>query len=158
MRFEAIGLHWRNLRISFCSGSGPGFLTGWDAAAPRQRSILIDTLHHYFTEEPQAALPAGPETIEPRLEAGIRRILEPGNVGLNNFILGRLAEIALADGSLLGKEGAVILEIGERLGFDSAPTYRIMVAAADQAGVQANTRFNRAALALRRSLGMDPCG
>jgi len=155
-RHPAPGLERAAMDVVACGGV---LVLGADGEiGDREVKILIDILHHYFTDEPQAALPSSPEDVERILATGVDVIVGANNVGLINFVLGRLAEIALADGSLLGKEGAVILGIGERLGFDSAATYQIMVAAAEQAGVQAHTRFNRAALALRRSLGMTPCG
>jgi uncharacterized tellurite resistance protein B-like protein len=116
--------------------------------------ILVEILHHYFTDEPEREIPANGADLEPRLAAAIAEVNQLGEERHKTFILSRLADIALADGALMDKEGARILEIAQALEVPPKAAYGILVGAAQAVGFKVDVKLNRVAAELRRSLGV----
>jgi len=114
--------------------------------------ILVQILHYYFTDEPEKEIVTDRKEIEGKLPQVIRTIKEKGEEDDKNFILSRLADIALADGALMDSEGSVILQVGEWLGMPAREAYRIIVQAAQAVGFRTDVKLNRIAEELRRSL------
>lgn len=74
------------------------------------------------------------------------------------FIVSPLAEIALADGALMDREGAVVLDIAERLKLPARVAYETFVGAANVVGFRVDAKLNRVAEQLRRSLRVGSTG
>jgi len=113
--------------------------------------ILIQILHHYFTDEPECFIETDRKIIMEQLPITLKLIKEQGDGDDRLFILSRLSDIALADGALMEQEGSVILEMAEALEVPSREAYAIMVGAAQTMGFRVDVKLNRIAEGLRRS-------
>jgi Zn-dependent protease with chaperone function/uncharacterized tellurite resistance protein B-like protein len=114
--------------------------------------ILVQILHHYFTDEPEKEITTDRGEIEERLPKAAAVIKAEGNDDEKSFVLSRLADIALADGALVEAEGTVILHVAELLGVPGKTAYAIMVGAAQAVGFRTDVKLNRIAERLRKSL------
>ena len=122
-----------------------------------ETKILIEVLHRYFTDEPEKEIPTDARETQTRLEEAIKQANELGDEDDKEFVVSRLADIALADGALMGEEGAVVLQIAERLRLPARSAYGILVGAAEAVGFRVDVKLNRIADELRRSLRIG-CG
>jgi len=114
--------------------------------------ILIEVLHRYFTDEPEKEIIAERTEIEKRLDEAIDTMNKHGSEQDKAFVISRLSEVALADGALMDEEGGTVLAIAQKLKLSSKTAYSIMVGAANALGFKVDTRLNRAAEDLRKSL------
>ena len=114
--------------------------------------LLVQQLHSIFTDEPEDVIVTDREEIARRLPEACKVIVEEGDDGTKQFLLSRIAEIALADGALMDKEAEVIHEIAKMLEVPEKVTYAIIVGAAQSVGFRADIKLNRIAAQLRRSL------
>lgn len=114
--------------------------------------ILVQILHHYFTDEPEQEITTDRGEIQERLPKSAAVVKAEGNDQEKMFVLSRLADIALADGALVESEGTVILQVAEMLGVPGKTAYSVIVAAAQAVGFRADVKLNRIAERLRRSL------
>lgn len=120
--------------------------------------ILVQTLHRWFTDEPEREIVTDRMRIASELPALAALIGREGDEADKAFVLSRLAEIALADGALVDVEGSVVLQVAEMLGLPSRAAYNVLVGAAQAVGFRADIKLNRIAERLRRSLqsGLGP--
>jgi hypothetical protein len=102
---------------------------------------LIMVLHYHFTDEPEKQLCLDPGLREKRLREAIAVVNEHGEPSYKDFIISRLADIALADGKLLDDEGSYILETAEALGVPARRAYSTIVAAAQAVGLSEDSRM-----------------
>jgi len=114
--------------------------------------VLLRILHQWFTDEPEEQIVTSRKEIEKRLPNAAKVIRKEGDPPHKNFVLSRLADVALADGSLLDAEGSKILEIAEMMGIPSKTAYSILVQAAHQSTDRSDVRLNRMATELRTQL------
>ncbi|MEO0248570.1 MAG: M48 family metallopeptidase, partial [candidate division WOR-3 bacterium] len=117
-----------------------------------ETKILIQILHHWFTDEPEKEIVTDRELIIRNLPQVINVINEQGDDSDKQFILSRLADVALADGALLDTEGTIILKIAEMLKIPPSHAYGIIVGAAQTVGFRTDAKLNRVADELRKSL------
>lgn len=128
-------------------------LLGADADIDSEEiKILIQILHRYFTDEPEAELVTNRDDIESRLAEAIEVINKEGDADDKLFILSRLTDVALADGALMDEEGAVILQIAERMNVPTRTAYGIMVRGAQAVGFRVDAKLNKITEELKRSL------
>ncbi len=111
--------------------------------------ILIRILHQWFTDEPEKQILTSKKEIMKRLRKAAKVVREEGDPPHQNFVLSRLADVALADGSLLDAEGTKIIEIAEMIGIPSKTAYSILVQAAHESTDRSDVRLNKMATDLR---------
>lgn len=114
--------------------------------------VLVQILHHYFTDEPEQEIVTNRKEAETNLETALALVNREGAPGDKLFLLSRLIDVALADGALLEAEGSFILTLGERLGIPSRTVYPMMIQGANSFGFKSDTRLNRITASLRQSL------
>lgn len=114
--------------------------------------ILVQILHHWFTDEPEKEIVTDRMEIERRLPELAAKIRSEGDEQDKRFVLSRLAEVALADGAIMDAEGTVILHVAEMLDVPAKVAYGTIVGAAQAIGFRADVKLNRIAEKLRRSL------
>lgn len=114
--------------------------------------ILIQILHHWFTDEPELEIKTNREEILKELPEVIENINAEGDYEDKIFILSRLADIALADGALLDEEGAVIMQIAKSLNIQEKTAYRILIDAAQSVGFRTDPKLNAIADSLKKNL------
>lgn len=117
-----------------------------------EAKILIQILHRWFTDEPEKEIITNRDRVLAELPAAVAEINNEGDVDDKEFILSRLADIALADGALLDVEGAVILHIAQMLQVPERVAYRILVGAAQKVGFRIDLKLNRIAEELRQAM------
>jgi uncharacterized tellurite resistance protein B-like protein len=122
-----------------------------------ETKILIEVLHRYFTDEPEKEIMADTSRAQQQLEDAIKQVNELGDHEDKTFIVSRFADVALADGALMDQEGAVVLQIAERLRLPARSAYDTLVGAAEAVGFRVDVKLNRVADELRRSLRIG-CG
>jgi len=149
-RYPHKDLHVHIMRVVALAGA---MLLGADRdVSDEEVKILVQILHHWFTDEPEREIVTDKDEIAARLPEHAARVKADGDDDDKAFVLSRLAEIALADGALMDAEGAIILQVAEMLGVPSKTAYRILVGAAQAIGFRADVKLNRIAERLRRSL------
>ncbi|MBU0741557.1 M48 family metalloprotease [bacterium] len=114
--------------------------------------LLVQQLHTVFTDEPEDVIVTDREEIARRLPEACRVIVEQGDDDAKQFLLSRIAEIALADGALMDSEAEQIHEVAKMLEVPEKVTYAVIVGAAQSVGFRADAKLNRIAAQLRRSL------
>ncbi len=114
--------------------------------------LLVQQLHSIFTDEPEDVIVTDREEIERRLPEACRVIVEEGDDDAKQFLLSRIAEIALADGALMDREAEEIHKVAKMLEVPEKVAYAIIVGAAQSVGFRADVKLNRIAAQLRRSL------
>ncbi len=132
---------------------GGVLVLGADAdVSDEEVKLLVKQLHSIFTDEPEDVIVTNRKEIEKRLPEYCATIREEGDDSSKQFLLSRLAEIALADGALMDNEADVIHEIAKSLEVPEKVAYAIIVGAAQSVGFRADAKLNRIAAQLRRSL------
>jgi uncharacterized tellurite resistance protein B-like protein len=132
---------------------GGALLLGADGeVSDEEVKILIQILHRFFTDEPEAEIVTDPSVAEARLPEAIAVINADGDTTAKHFVLSRLTDIVLADGALMEAESAVILDLASRLGLPSRVAYGMVVNAAQAVGFRSDVKLNRLAEDVRRSL------
>jgi uncharacterized tellurite resistance protein B-like protein len=116
--------------------------------------ILVQILHHWFTDEPESEIVTDPEAIAAELPAAIAEIRAEAQLDDKSFVLSRLTDIALADGALIDSESAVILDIAKQLDVPTKLAYSIMIGAAQSVGFRSDVKLNRMAEKIRRSMAI----
>jgi tellurite resistance protein len=122
-----------------------------------ETKIMIEILHRYFTDEPEKEIVVDTHQLREQLDIALKKVNELGGHDDKVFIVSRLADIALADGALMSEEGAIVLEIAERLGLPARTVHSVFVGAAETVGFRVDVKLNRVADELRRSLRVG-CG
>jgi len=116
--------------------------------------ILVQILHHWFTDEPESEIVTDPEAIAAQLPIAIAEIRAEAQIDDKSFVLSRLTDIALADGALIDSESAVILDIARQLDVPTKLAYSIMIGAAQSVGFRSDVKLNRMAEKIRRSMAL----
>jgi len=116
--------------------------------------ILVQILHQWFTDEPEAEIVTDPEAIAAQLPAAIAEVRAEGQLDDKGFVLSRLTDIAMADGALIDAESAVILDIARQLDVPTKMAYSIMIGAAQSVGFRSDVKLNRMAEKIRRSMAL----
>jgi uncharacterized tellurite resistance protein B-like protein len=114
--------------------------------------LLVQQLHSIFTDEPEDVIVTDRDEIARRLPEACAAVAELGDDGAKQFLLSRIAEIALADGALMDREAEVIHEVAKLIEVPEKVAYAIIVGAAQSVGFRADAKLNRIAAQLRRSL------
>ena len=114
--------------------------------------ILVQILHRYFTDEPEAEIATDPAAASARLPEAVALLNTEGDATAKNFVLSRLTDIAIADGALMDAESAVILDLAHQLGVPNRVAYGVVIGAAQAVGFRSDVKLNRIAEAIRRSL------
>lgn len=114
--------------------------------------ILIEILHRHFTDEPEQVVPTTAAAIHPGLNRALDLLKSEADTELKHFIVSRWVDIGMADGALLGKEGAKVLELAQRIGVDLSTAHAIVVGAAQAVGFKMDQKLNRAAAELKKNL------
>jgi len=104
---------------------------------------VIYILHSNFTDNPEDEIIVSKEKREVRLQKSLDIVNKEGDVSEKQFILCRLADIALADGKLMETEASIILEIAESLGMNSRFAYSIIIGAAQSVGFKKDYRMQQ---------------
>ena len=132
---------------------GGALLLGADAeVSDDEVKILIQILHRFFTDEPEAEIVTDPEAIKERLPAALAVVNADGDATVKNFVLSRLTDIALADGALMDAESSVILDLANQLGLPNRVAYGVLVGAAQAIGFRTDVKLNRMSEEIRRGL------
>jgi len=142
---------WRAVMYAVAAG-GALVLAADENINDYELKVLIEVLHRWFTDEPETIVLVDREENESQLSVAIALINDKGSHEDKTFILSRLAEIAIADGALMGEEGCLILEIAERLQVPATTAYRIMFERAREIGFKVDVKLNRVARELRHLL------
>ena len=116
--------------------------------------ILVQILHQWFTDEPEAEIVTDPEAIAAQLPAAIAEVRAEGQLDDKGFVLSRLTDIAMADGALIDAESAVILDVARQLDVPTKMAYSIMIGAAQSVGFRSDVKLNRMAEKIRRSMAL----
>jgi Zn-dependent protease with chaperone function len=138
---------------------GGALLLGADKdVADEEVKILVQILHRWFTDEPEAEIVTDRAEIEKRLPEAIAIVCKEGQLDDKGFILSRLADVALADGALMDAESALILDIAKQLEVPTKMAYSIIVGSAQLVGFRTDVKLNRMAEEIRRSMsvGLKP--
>jgi hypothetical protein len=114
--------------------------------------ILIQILHRFFTDEPDAEIITDPAEVARRLPEAIAVLNAEGDATAKNFVLSRLTDIALADGALMDAESAVILDLAHQLGLPNRVAYGLVIGAAQAMGFRSDVKLNRMSEEIRRGL------
>jgi uncharacterized tellurite resistance protein B-like protein len=132
---------------------GGALLLGADKdVSDEEVKILVQILHKWFTDEPEAEIVTDRTLIEQRLPETLKVLKDEGDMEEKGFLLSRLADVALADGALMDAESALILEIAKQMDVPSKFAYSIMVGAAQSIGFRTDVKLNRLADEIRRSM------
>jgi uncharacterized tellurite resistance protein B-like protein len=113
---------------------------------------IIYLLHSYFTDEPEKEIVLDVAERDRLLMQMIERINEDGDTSDKQFVICRLADIALADGKLLNEEAGSILQVAEALGMTSREAYGIIVGAAQTVGFKVDYRMKELVKTVRMQL------
>jgi uncharacterized tellurite resistance protein B-like protein len=126
--------------------------------ADEEVKLLVQILHHWFTDDPQDEIITDRAEIERLLPEAIAVINKEGDIDDKRFVLSRLADVALADGALMDAESAVILQVAQSLEVPGKLAYQTMVGAAQSVGFRTDVKLNRMAERIRHSLlkGLKP--
>jgi uncharacterized tellurite resistance protein B-like protein len=116
--------------------------------------ILVQILHQWFTDEPEAEIVTDPAAIAVQLPAAIAEIRAEAQLDDKGFVLSRLTDIAMADGALIDSESAVILDIAKQIDVPTKMAYAIMIGAAQSVGFRSDVKLNRMAEKIRRSMAL----
>jgi hypothetical protein len=114
--------------------------------------ILIQLLHRFFTDEPEAEIVTDPVVARARLPEAIAVLNADGDAAAKSFVLSRLTDIALADGALMDAESGMILDIAHQLGLPNRVAYGVVIGAAQAMGFRSDVKLNRMAEEIRRGL------
>jgi len=114
--------------------------------------ILIQILHRFFTDEPEAEIVTDPSKVAERLPEAVAILNAEGDATAKNFVLSRLTDIALADGALMDAESAVILDLAHQLGLPNRVAYGLVIGAAQAMGFRSDVKLNRMSEQIRRGL------
>lgn len=133
---------------------GVAVLSADQEISEHEIKILIEILHRHFTDEPDEVVPISAAAIQPALEAALEILRNEAETELKHFIVSRLVDVGMADGALLGREGAVVLQLAEKLGLQPQAAHAIVVGAAQAVGFRMDEKLNRAAADLKKSLSV----
>lgn len=139
---------WRAVMYAVAAG-GALVLAADKEIDDYELKVLIEMLHRWFTDEPESIVLTDRQENETQLSVAIAVINERGGHDDKAFVLSRLAEIAIADGVLLGEEGCQILEIAGRMQVPATTAYRTMFERAREIGLNVDVKLNRVAADLR---------
>jgi uncharacterized tellurite resistance protein B-like protein len=114
--------------------------------------ILVQILHKWFTDEPEAEIVTDRDDIAAKLPAALEEIRKEGALDDKIFILTRLTDIALADGALMDAESSIILDFAKQLEVPTKIAYSIIVGSAQSVGFRTDVKLNRMAEEIRRSM------
>jgi hypothetical protein len=155
-RYPFQPLHQHVMRAVALAGA---LLLGADRdVSDEEVKILVQILHKWFTDEPEAEIVTDRDTVVARLPETLAAVRAEGGIDEKTFILSRLADVALADGALMDAESAVILDIAQQLEVPAKMAYAVMVGAAQSTGFRTDVKLNRMAEEIRRSMttGLRP--
>jgi Zn-dependent protease with chaperone function len=114
--------------------------------------ILVQILHKWFTDEPEAEIVTDRDEIAAKLPEALDTVRKDGGLDDKGFILSRLTDVALADGALMDAESAIILDIAKQLDVPVKMAYQVIVGAAQSVGFRTDVKLNRMAEEIRRSM------
>ncbi len=113
--------------------------------------LLVELLHRDFTDDPAGILPGSLQLAEGGLAHALPRV---GNAAGKEQVVRALTEIALADGTLSGEEGAVILEVAGRLDLSVRTTWGVITGTIQKVGFRLDAKVNLMAEEIRRTYGV----
>lgn len=118
---------------------------------------LIELLHEHFTDEPEQVVDKVCCDMKAVVEEWLPVLEEHGSLEDKKFVLSRVTDIALADGSLVDAEAAFLLELADRMKLPQKTAYSIMVGSAQESGFRKDAKLSQIAERLRKQLsfGMD---
>ena len=116
--------------------------------------ILVQILHHWFTDEPEAEIVTDAAAIEKELPVVLAEVPAEAQPDDKTFILSRLTDIALADGARIDAESAVILDVARHLDVPAKMADAIMIGAAQAIGFRSDVKLNRMAEQIRRPMAL----
>lgn len=149
-RYPYKPVHQAIMRIVALAGAQ---LLGADGdVSDEEVKILVQILHHWFTDDPEDEIVTNRAEIERRLPEAVAVVNKDGDSDDKRFVLSRLADIALADGALMDAESLVILNIAQQLDVPGKLAYQTMVGAAQSVGFRTDVKLNRMAEGIRRSM------
>lgn len=119
--------------------------------------ILIYLLHKFFTDEPEKEILIEAAERKQRWEEALKLINEEGDPSDGQFIVSRLADIALADGKLLDQEAMAIIQIAERLDIPAKQAYSIIIRAAQVVGFNVDNQMKTLVKTVRQQLKDNMC-
>jgi uncharacterized tellurite resistance protein B-like protein len=132
---------------------GGAVLLGADKdVSDEEVKILVQILHRWFTDEPEAEILTDRDAIQARLPEVLAQVRAEGSADDKTFVLSRLTDVAMADGALMDAESAVILDVARQLDVPAKVAYAVMVGAAQSTGFQTDVKLNRIAEEIRRSM------
>lgn len=114
--------------------------------------ILVQILHKWFTDEPEAEIITDRDVIAARLPGTLEEVRKDGSLDDKMFILTRLTDVALADGALMDAESSIILDIAKQLDVPAKIAYSVIVGSAQSIGFRTDVKLNRMAEEIRRSM------
>jgi uncharacterized tellurite resistance protein B-like protein len=114
--------------------------------------ILVQILHKWFTDEPEAEIVTDRDEVAAKLPAALEEVRKEGSLDDKVFILTRLTDVALADGALMDAESSIILDIAKQLEVPAKIAYSIIVGSAQSIGFRTDVKLNRMAEEIRRSM------
>ena len=149
-RFPFKPVHQAIMRVVALAGAQ---LLGADGdVSDEEVKILVQILHHWFTDDPQDEIVTDRDEIDRRLPEAVAIVTKEGDQDDKRFVLSRLADIALADGALMDAESLVILNVAQMLDVPGKIAYQTMVGAAQSVGFRTDVKLNRMAEGIRRSM------
>jgi hypothetical protein len=114
--------------------------------------ILIQLLHRFYTDEPEAEIVLDPAVAAARLPEAIKVLNAEGDAAAKQFVLSRLTDIALADGALMDAESGLILDLAHQLELPNRVAYGVVIGAAQAMGFRGDVKLNQMAEEIRRGL------
>ncbi|HNV04134.1 MAG TPA: M48 family metallopeptidase [Vicinamibacterales bacterium] len=152
-RYPAQPLHIAVMRAVALGGAQ--LLAADRDVSDEEVKILVQILHKWFTDEPEAEIETSREAIAARLPDALDTVRKDGSLDDKVFILTRLMDIALADGALMDPESSIILDVAKHLDVPSKIAYSVIVGSTQSIGFRTDVKLNRMAEAIRRAMKME---
>lgn len=142
-------------------GFGGGRMLAVDGSInDHEVKVLAEVLLKDFTDTPEQILnritsSLQDATLEQALlsdfDKALSTVRENGSSMDREFVVARLAQIALADGALLGAETDQLIEVAERIGLSRAMAWRVIISVTQEMGLREDFQLGRFAADLRRA-------
>lgn len=107
--------------------------------------VIIQMLHKFFTDEPGEVIQEimqHTEDMDKFIDTAVKEISEKGDDRHKNFVISRLADIAIADGKLAKPEASIIFDIAQDFGIQEKAAYSIVVGVMSSVGLNIDWKMN----------------